>query len=326
MLINIFKKNYPLQLLLLVLVPLVLWIPAFVNPPELFRTIFDMPLYDVVYSWAYGFNTIASICAFVIVVLQALFLNYMMTRNHLCQKTTFFPAFLYIILMSCNVQTMTFSAVLFANLCLIIALHFFFKCHDKNEGIDEIFQSSFFLALAGLFYAPYVLFIFWMWAGLIVYKLYKWRSWGMSILGLLTPFLLLAVFYYLKDIPVEAKLFSNVEKWIDINLDFLDVPLQVVYIVLLVMFMIPALGNTLSSRSNRIIEYRKKSGVMVSMFVVSLFPFFLSKTYPNMSFIFAIPLSFFFCNMFMNLNKERYANTFLLIFVFCCIAKIYMSL
>ena len=75
MLINIFKKNYPLQLLLLVLVPLVLWIPAFVNPPELFRTIFDMPLYDVVYSWAYGFNTIASICAFVIVVLQALFLN-----------------------------------------------------------------------------------------------------------------------------------------------------------------------------------------------------------------------------------------------------------
>ena len=228
--------------------------------------------------------------------------------------------------MSCNVQTMTFSAVLFANLCLIIALHFFFKCHDKNEGIDEIFQSSFFLALASLFYAPYVLFIFWMWAGLIVYKLYKWRSWGMSILGLLTPFLLLAVFYYLKDIPVEAKMFSNVEKWIDINFDFLDIPLQVVYIVLLVMFMIPALGNTLSSRSNRIIEYRKKSGVMVSMFVVSLFPFFLSKTYPNMSFIFAIPLSFFFCNMFMNLNKERYANTFLLIFVFCCIAKIYMSL
>ena len=53
----------------------------------------------------------------------------------------------------------------------------------------------------------------------------------MSILGLLTPFLLLAVFYYLKDIPVEAKLFSNVEKWIDINLDFLDIPLQVVYIV-----------------------------------------------------------------------------------------------
>lgn len=326
MLINIFKKNYPLQLLLLVIVPLVLWIPAFVNPPQVFQSKFDLPLYEVIYDATNQFQRMATICAFLLVYLQALMFNHLMTSNHLCQKTTFIPAFLYILLMSCNVQTMTFSSILFANLCLIIALHFFFKCHDKKEGIDEIFQSSFCLALASLFHAPAILFIFWMWGGLVVYKLYKWRSWGMSILGLITPFLLLCVFYYLKDISIAEKLFSNAESWIKINFNFLNTPVQVVYMSLLALYLIPALIQTLSSRSNRIIEYRKKSGVLVTMFVVSLIPFFLSKTQENMSFVFAIPFAFFLCNLFMTSNKEKHADRFLLIFVLCCIAKVYLNL
>jgi hypothetical protein len=326
MLINIFKKNYPLQLLLLVIVPLVLWIPAFVNPPEVFQTKFDMPLYELVYETTFQFQRMATICSFVLVFLQALAFNYLMTSNHLCQKTTFFPAFVYILLMSCNVQTMTFSSILFSNLFLIIALHFFFKCSDKKEGIDEIFQSSFCLAVASLFYAPAIFFIFWMWGGLIVYKLYKWRSWSMSILGLLTPFLLLCVVYYLQDISITQELFKNAESWVKIDFNFLNIPVQVVYTALLVLYLIPALFHTISSRANRIIEYRKKSGVLVTMFIVSLLPFFLSKTQENMSFLFAIPFSFFLCNLFMNHNKEKHADRFLLIFVLCCIAKVYINL
>lgn len=326
MLINIFKKNYPLQLVLLVIVPLVLWIPAFVNPPQVFQSKFDLPLYEVIFDATKQFQRMATVFAFLLVYLQALLFNHLLTRNHLCQKTTFIPAFFYILLMSCNVQTMTLSSILFSNLFLIIALHFFFKCHDKKEGIDEIFQSSFFLALASLFFAPSILFIFWMWGGLVVYKLYKWRSWGMSILGLITPYLLLSVYYYLMDISITTELFGNAQEWLKINFDFLNTPIQVVYMSLLALYLIPALAHTLSSRSNRIIEYRKKSGVLVTMFIVSLLPFFLSKTQENMSFIFAIPFSFFLCNLFMNHNKEKHADRFLLIFVLCCIAKVYLNM
>lgn len=326
MLINVFKKNYPLQLLLLVILPLILWIPAFVNPPEVFASKFDMPLYKVIFDAVKDMQSVAVVYAFVLVVLQALAVNYLFTRNHLCQKTTFIPAFIYILLMSCNVQTMTFSSILFSNICLIIALHFFFKCHDKNEGIDEIFQASCFLSLASLFYAPSIFFILWIWGGLIVYKLYKWRSWSMSILGLLTPFLLLTVYYYLKDISVEERLLSDAGEWLNINFDFLNVPIQVVYMSLLAIYLISSLFYTLSSRSNRIIEYRKKSGVLVTMFVVSLIPFVLSKTQENMSFVFAVPFTFFLSNLFMNQPKEKHADTFFIILILCCIAKVYLPL
>lgn len=326
MLVNIFKKNYLVQLLLLVVVPLAMWMPAFVNPPEIFRSSYDMVLYKQLCEWTGTWQRSAVVVSFLIIYLQALLLNYLFTQNHLCQKATFLPALLYLMLMSCDVKTMTFSALLFSNFCVIIALHFFFKCYSKKEGLDEIFQASFFLAIASLFYAPSVLFILWIWCGLVVYKLYKWRSWGMSILGLATPYLLLCVFYYLSDISIEAALLADVEKWLKIDTNFLNVPVQVVYMALLAVYLVPSLVMTLTSRTNRIIEYRKKSGVMVSMFVISLFVFFLSKTSENMSFVFAIPFAFFLCNLFMSYSKEKAASRFLLIFIICCVAKVYFRL
>ena len=73
----------------------------------------------------------------------------------------------------------------------------------------------------------------------------------MSILGLLTPFLLLTVYYYLKDISVEERLLAGADGWLDINFDFLNIPIQVVYMSLLAIYLIPSLFYTLSSRSNR---------------------------------------------------------------------------
>ena len=97
-------------------------------------------------------------------------------------------------------------------------------------------------------------------------------------------------------------------------LNFLNEPIQVVYIATLVLFSIPAIFTTLSSRSNRVIEYRKKSAVMFSLLIISIIPFFLSKTEYNMSFIFAPSLAFFLSNFFLHYHNQRKINTFFIIF------------
>lgn len=326
MFIKTFKKNYPLQLLLLTIIPLVMWASALANPPELNKSIFDMPFYNLLYSFTKDYRLFATITSFVLIFLQAIALNYLFSENHLCQKNTFLPAFIYIILMSCSRESMTFSSILFANMMIIIALHFFFKCHDKKEGIDEIFNASFFLALATLFYVPSAFFMLWMWGGFVVYKLYKWRSWVMSLFGYLTPFMLIVIYYYLMNKNIITSLFSNVEEWIQIDFSFLNTPIQVVYISALLLYTIPAIFKTASSRSNRIIEYRKKSGVLLVMFFIAIIPFFLSKTQANMSFVFAIPLSFLLCNLFLENPKEKYTNMFLLIFILLSIFKVYFQM
>jgi hypothetical protein len=323
MIINIFKKNYTLQLLLLAIVPIVFWTQSFINPPELINNKFDMPIYKIVYDWAKDYRLFSSIAAFVLVILQGLLINQMFTNHHLSQKNTFLPAFIYILLMSCSYQSMTLNSMLFSNLLTIFALYFFLRCSDKKEGIDEIYNSCALLSLASLFFAPAILFIIWIWLGLIIYKLYKWRSWLMSLLGILTPYVLICIYYYLNGIDIQSTLLSQTNHWLHFDFDFLNEPIQVVYIAALVLFSIPAIFTALSSRSNRVIEYRKKSAVMFSLLIISLIPFFLCKTEYNMSFIFAPSLAFFLSNFFLQYHNQRKINTFFIIFILISIIKVF---
>jgi hypothetical protein len=323
MFVKIFKKKYTLQLLILAIVPIIFWSQAFINPPEVISNNFDMPLYKVIYDFAKDYQLFSTIAAFVMVFLQGLLLNQLFTNNHLSQKNTFLPAFIYILLMSCSYNCMTLNSMLFANFLIIFALYFFLRCHDKKEGIDEIYNSCALLSLASMFFAPSIIFIIWIWFGLIIYKLYKWRSWGMSLLGLITPYVLLFIFYYLNGMSFHENILANTHKWLHFDFNFLNEPIQVVYIASLLFFAIPAIFTTLSSRSNRVIEYRKKSAVMFTLLIISLIPFALSKTEYNMSFIFAVSLSFFFSNFFLQYNNERKINTFFIIFILISIIKVF---
>ncbi len=323
MLVNIFKKKYTLQILLLAIVPLAFWSQAFINPPEVISNKFDTPLYEIIYDFAKDFQLFSTITAFVMVFLQGLLLNQLFTNNHLSQKNTFLPAFIYILLMSCSYHCMTLSSILVSNFLIIFALYFFLRCHDKKEGIDEIYNSCTLLSLASLFYAPAIFFILWIWFGLIIYKLYKWRSWLMSILGIITPYILLVIFYYLNGQDIHSNILEITKDWFHLDFHFLNQPIQVVYIASLVLFSIPAIFTTLSSRSNRVIEYRKKSAVMFTMLIISLLPFFLSKTEYNMSFIFAITLSFFLSNFFLHYHNQKKVNTFFIIFIIISIIKVF---
>lgn len=323
MLVKIFKKKYTLQLLILAIVPIVFWIQSFAYPPQVITNKFDMPLYKVIYDWAKDYQLFSSIIAFVFVFLQGLLLNQLLTNHHLSQKNTFLPAFIYILLMSCSYNCMTLNSILFANFLIIFALYFFLRCSDKKEGIDEVYNSCALLSLASLFYAPAILYIFWIWFGLIIYKLYKWRSWAMSLLGIMTPYLLLIIFYYLNGMDIYTNMFSNTSQWLHFDFNFLNEPMQVVYMASLLLYSIPAIFTTISSRSNRVIEYRKKSAVMFTLLIISLIPFFLSKTEYNMSFVFAISLTFFLSNFFLQYHDERKINTFFIIFLLISIIKVF---
>ena len=145
----------------------------------------------------------------------------------------------------------------------------------------------------------------------------------MSLLGILTPYVLICIFYYLNGIDIQSTLLSHTNHWFHFDLNFLNEPIQVVYIATLVLFSIPAIFTTLSSRSNRVIEYRKKSAVMFSLLIISIIPFFLSKTEYNMSFIFAPSLAFFLSNFFLHYHNQRKINTFFIIFILISIIKVF---
>ena len=326
MIISIFKKNYFLQLIVLIMLPLLLWMPAFINPPKaIVSDKLDMPLYNLVLMALPSQSIITTVIAFLLVISQAFLINYIFTYYELTKKNSYFPAFMYLILSSCDYRTMTISSILFANCFVIIALFSFLQCYNKGEGLDQIFLTAFLIAIASLFYVPFVLLMLWIWFGLFNFKVYKWRPILVSFLGLFSPYLVLLVVYYLQNEIYTIINFFPQHFTIIPVLNFMNQPIQIVYMVYLAILIFSSLIYTMSYRNDQKLSIRKRTSTIVILFVFSLLVFVYSMTEPTMSFIFVPTICFLFTIFFFSIKRNLYSNLFIGILILLTIAKIYIN-
>ena len=327
MIISVFKKNYFLQFVLLAITPILLWLPAFINPPEIVVSKrMDMPLYDFIISGFCGNSFWAVLIAFVLVLLQGVMLNFIVTHYTLSRKNSYLTAFIYMLLMSNDYRTMTLSSLLLANTFLILGLYTFLQCYNKKEGLDEIFLTTFFLAIASLIYTPSILLMLWIWIGLFNFKIYKWRSFFVSIFGFLTPFIILMVYYYLSDNTTLILNFLYDHYAILPDFNILNQPIQIVYMVYLIAFLgIPALLKTMSIRFEQKLSVRKRISTITLYFAIAIFPFVYNLTMPSMTLVFAMPLAYMLAVLFLNIKRSLYADTFIIVLIILTVVKILVN-
>lgn len=327
MIVSIFKKNYFAQFILLIVLPILLWLVAFVNPPQVFvNPKADMPLYDALIYILPQQGFLSVFIAFLLVVAQGFLVNYIFTSYQLTRKTSYFPAFIYILLMSSDYRVMTMSSLLLANTFLLLTIISFLKCYNKNEGLDEIFLSTFLLAIASLFYAPLVLMMLWIWIGLFNFKIYKWRSFFVSIFGFLTPFVVLMVYYYLTDNSALILTFVSDHFAILPSFDFLNQPIQIVYMVYLLVFLaIPGYLRSATVRYDQKLSIRKRVSTLLLYVIMCILPFLYDLSNPTMSLIFAPVLAYMLTVFFYTIKRNIYSDLFIIILVVLTIVKIFVN-
>lgn len=326
MFIRTFKKNYTLQLILIIVLPLLLWFPAFLSSPELIKTDYDAPLYLLIYNTFASSKLLSTLIAFALVLIQGIVLNSIFAYNQLSSRNTLLPAFIFILLQSTNYHSMTISSALIFNTFLIISLYFIFKSFDKNEGLDEIFNVSLFISLAFLTYIPAILLLIWLLLSFLNYRFYKWRYWLVSFFGLLTPILIIAVYYFLTDsFPLVYSKYIT-------NLDFIPnfyvtlKPIEIIFYITIGVFTLVSLYNTISSKGDCNINYRKKTNILIILlFVTSLISFYCIGKCFIATFL-AISLSYLFFNFFTSKRKLIYSNIFFAILLLLIITKLILSL
>jgi hypothetical protein len=311
--------------LIIGITPVILWIAAFVKPPAVIETNFDMLLYAYIYSVLGQLPLLATIIAFVIMLLNGILLNYIFTSNKLVQKTTYMPAFMYYLLSSSNYQFMTMSSMLLMNSCLILALWFFFRIYSKKESVEDIFSTSLIVAIGSMFYAPSMLFLLWIWIGFFIYKAYSLRQWLVSIFGFITPFVFAIVYYYLTDQVMEQANWF-IDKFVLLpQLYPIEEPIHVVYLAGLGLLLIPALFYVRSSKIDRNIIYGKKCSILNDLLFVSLLPLSYAMSFSEFSAFYSIPLSFILTIFFFSKRKLLYSNIVLLLLIFITGIKIYFT-
>jgi len=156
-LIKYFKSSFPGQYITIAVVGLIIWVLPVINPPQMPAPEGPVPLYILLYNWLSGMPYLAMAAGFLLVLFEAIWLNYLSTRHDLVQHNTSMASFMFILFVSILPAYLTLTPANITILLLILTLRSLFGAYNQVEANEQVFTAGFFVALASFFYLPSLL-------------------------------------------------------------------------------------------------------------------------------------------------------------------------
>ncbi len=113
----------------------------------------------ILYSFFFGagFSFIVNqIITLIVVLLGALFVNFLVIEQEITSKTNYLPAFFYILFSFSATTKSAVEPILVANLFVIPALYFLINSYRKDYALMDVFKSGIFMGLASFFCIHYI--------------------------------------------------------------------------------------------------------------------------------------------------------------------------
>lgn len=317
--INQFRSLHPLNLLLLVAYLIFMRIAIFLNlPPELSFEILEPYTKLFINLPKDAFSSEANVfLAALITLVQALIFNRIINNHGLLAKPSYLPALLYVTGTSLFLQFLILSPALICNFLLIIIIDKFLKLSKTSSAMSIMFDVGMIIAIGTLIYFPFILMLLMLWLSLLMYRAFSWREWISGLLGFLTIFMFVAVFYYWNDnihrfIDIWQPLTNKFPHNLQINYDD--------YLVLIPVGIIMILA-ALQLRENffrSFISTRKAFQMLFFMFLVSIFSFYTKRGVTVAHFLLCVPAgAVLLAYYFSNAKKRWFYETLFAILVIC---------
>jgi len=301
--INQFRSLSPINLVLLVAFTFFMRLAIFINLPERFDFEFLEPyakLMIQIPSTSSLSPLLNILVAAVLVIIQAFLFNIVINRHGLLHKPTYLPALLYITGSSLFLQFLIVSPPLICNFILIWIMDKFLKIGKSPNAMMTMFDIGMLIALGALIYFPFIVLLIMLWLSLLLYRAFNWREWVAGLIGFLTIFFFIAVFYYWNDninqfFQIWKPLANTFPSVLKIKYDD--------YLVLLPVTVIMVLA-ALQLRENffrSFISTRKAFQMLFFMFVVTIISFYTKPDFRVYHFLLSVPpgavlLAYYFCN------------------------------
>jgi len=314
MLIRTFKKGYHWLVFLLVPVGILLWADGFLafRDLEMGRHA-DAPLYALLATGLAPYPIIQILLGFGLVFFQAVLINGATNANYLFGKQTWLPGLMFLVLASSDPALLGFHPVIPANLFLILALVRLMDALDKKDPTLEVFNMGILISLAALFYFPAFVFLGWLLVVLGRYLMVSFRSIVASILGFLTPFLLLGTWWFLTDrlIYKAGEVAAYFKPFLIFSTPLF--PYTKVFIVLIGLLTILAfIWLKAVYLPDKPVRIRKRFGMVFYFFYFSLAAsLFVQDHFDVHQALFTIPLSLFVSALFLEMRKKWLAELLL---------------
>lgn len=306
---------------MLPLVLMVMWV--FILPkPEIINTENAFPLFLYVFQIVRQSRIALIVISLFFVVLQAFFLTNVINKQGVLRETSHLPALLYVVLMSCFPEQLSFNPLLFANFFIIVFLNSIFNFYRSDTAVFEVFNAGVFIGLASLFYWP-CLFLFPLtMASLFVLRPFNIREWAVSFLGVLLPFVFFGVVLFWLDMLSVNSIKSILEPLYRVQFSTAYNGTYIILTAILAIILIASLwrfSSDLNNFSN--LRARKFLAIIVWFFLFAALSYLVASknSMIGLSFL-AIPLSVIISNYFLSLKNQLLAE---LVFLLLLVAVIY---
>jgi hypothetical protein len=306
---------------MLPLVLLVMWV--FILPrPDLVNTENAFPLFLAMLKYVTTSRWLVISLSLVLVVLQAFFLTVVINRHSVLKENSHLPALLYVVLMSCFPEQLSFNPLLFTNFLIILFLNALFHFYRADSAVFHVFDAGLFVGIASLFYWPSMFLFPLIWVALILLRPFEWREWVASITGVLLPFIFFAVVLFWFDMMSLSSIQAIIQPFYQVQLSAVFNSTYIILFAILSLIMIASLwsfSRELGTFTK--LRTRKYLTLMIWFFLFAALSYLVSvkRSMVSLSFL-AIPFSVLISNYFLSVRSRILAEA---IFLVLLIAVIY---
>ena len=318
MILKTLKSNRASQFLLVSLFIAGFWMRSILHPGvyPFFEGEDKMPLYQL-FSMIPGNRALVG-C--VLSIVFVIFISFMILRlntvHGLISARTFLPSTIFVFIAGGFVTLHTMHPVYAGILFFILCIDRVFKAYEERKLLSCAFDAGFFLGTGSLFYFCLVFYFPVIIIGLfLIHKRIEWRSFFLSLIGVLLPWLFLFSLYFMTD--RQAELWPVIVQNVATPNPFFRATIYFqVYLLFLTLIMLVSSLFLLSEYGTQKINIRKYFKVFLLIFLFSVVILFsVPAVSQEILLILAVPLTFLISNYLILIRKQFWGNLILYIFL-----------
>jgi len=305
MISNFFSKSKPIHLIVVGLLLLLVFV---LNKFKILTDNFD------------AVNIANQIGMYFVCLLSVFVFDFFVSRNSLTKKNSY-NILLFVLFFAILPQTILNSRTVFANFFILLALRRLISLRTQKDIKKKLFDASFWLSLATLFYFWSSVFFILVFAALLIYAITDVKNYIIPIIGIVAVAIILSSYLILKDIDI-LNFASNL---FDYSLDYSALNSKQIIIgsTLLLSFGLWALFYYIKNIRSQMKSYRPSFKLIVLAVILGLVILAVAPSKNGSEFIFLFaPLSIIITNYLEVITETWFKETLLWVLIVTPIAML----
>lgn len=208
MILRFFRSNQPVLIAALPVVILIYWLPGWWLP---WAPVQGFNILQFVFELVGFYHIHGVITGAVAMLLVAIVFNNLFQQNDLTERKTQLPGLCLVLAFSWSPYLIQYSHLLIAILFLLFTIRRLMFIYRQTTVYRELFDAGILLALASLFYVPFVAFFLALWITVLVLRPFNWREILMPLAGFITISFIFSALNYLFNWGVWESLPDQLE-------------------------------------------------------------------------------------------------------------------